>query len=76
MNRLEILTSLEVIQNIFEFNFESSDRLKAAVTQFSQGKADFSDYLIRQRCFDAGCNRIATFDKALLNEEGFVEVAG
>jgi predicted nucleic-acid-binding protein len=39
---------------------------------YAHGKGDFADYVIREQARAAGCERIATFDRALLEEELFV----
>jgi predicted nucleic-acid-binding protein len=51
--------------------FEDTDRLSRAVKAFREGRGDLSDYLIREHARKAGCDRIATFDKVLLREDGF-----
>jgi predicted nucleic-acid-binding protein len=52
--------------------FGSTDRLWRAVRAFDAGNGDFSDYVVREHAKDAGCDAVATFDKALHAENGFV----
>lgn len=43
-----------------------------ALNAYERGRADFADYLIREHARRAGCDNVATFDKALLKEPGFI----
>jgi predicted nucleic-acid-binding protein len=51
--------------------FDSSDALARALQAYVAGKGDFADYLIREHAQAAGADTVATFDRALLKEEGF-----
>jgi len=51
----------------------SGDAVARAVDAFATGRGDFADYLIREEARAAGGISVATFDRALLAEEGFVE---
>lgn len=51
--------------------FDSSDALARALQAYVAGKGDFADYLIREHAQEAGADTVATFDRALLKEEGF-----
>jgi predicted nucleic-acid-binding protein len=51
---------------------EGSDLAHHALARYASGGADFADYLIAERASVAGCAAVATFDKVLLGEEGFV----
>jgi predicted nucleic-acid-binding protein len=50
----------------------SSDGLARALHDFQNGRGDFADYLIRAHALDAGYDAVATFDRALLKEPGFL----
>lgn len=52
--------------------FTDSDRLSRALRAFARGKGDFADCLILEHARDAGCTAVATFDRALLKEPGFL----
>ena len=52
--------------------FTSSDQLASALEAYSRGKGDFADYLIREQAHAHGADAVATFDKALLKEPGFL----
>jgi len=49
----------------------SFDRLGAALDAYEQRRGDFADYLIREEARAEGCESVATFDRALLRDEGF-----
>jgi len=51
--------------------FADTDRLTHCIRVFSEGKADFADYLIGRLARERGCRVIYTFDKLLLAEKGF-----
>jgi len=52
--------------------FGSSERITRALHHFETGKGDFADYLIAEDARAAGADQVATFDRALLREFGFV----
>lgn len=54
--------------------FAAVDQLLRALESFEEGKGDFADYLIREHARAAGHQQVATFDRALLREGGFVAV--
>ena len=51
--------------------FAEPDQLVRALSAFEKSKGDFADYLIREHARSAGCDAVATFDRALLRERGF-----
>lgn len=51
--------------------FASSDLLSSALNGWERGKGGFSDYLVRAQAEARGCDRVATFDRALLKERAF-----
>ncbi len=46
-------------------------RFGLALEAHRTGPGDFADYLICERAREAGCELVATFDRALLNQAGF-----
>ncbi len=52
--------------------FRDSAALARAVEAFAGGKGDFADYVILVHAREAGCDRVATFDRALPREGQFV----
>jgi predicted nucleic-acid-binding protein len=51
--------------------FRNDDRVRVVAIAFAQGSGDFADYLVRELAHEAGCSRVATFDRTLWKEEGF-----
>ena len=67
----------EVLRNLFRarhLTFGAVDQLLRALDAFVAGKGDFADYLIREHARAADCEHVATFDRVLLRERGFVAV--
>ncbi|MGV8040780.1 MAG: PIN domain-containing protein [Thermoanaerobaculaceae bacterium] len=71
-SRGEIVAALERLVRARQVVLGSADRVAVALDAFAAGKGDFTDYLIREDALAAGCERVATFDRALLSETGFV----
>jgi predicted nucleic-acid-binding protein len=64
-----------VLRNLFRarhLTFTATDQLIRALDAYEAGKGDFADYLIREHARAAGCEDVATFDRVLLKERGFV----
>lgn len=55
-----------------QLTIEGKEAVHRCLAAFESGKGDFADYVIRERAASAGCGSVATFDKALLKEHGFV----
>ncbi|MBI2893006.1 MAG: hypothetical protein HYY06_05605 [Deltaproteobacteria bacterium] len=51
---------------------EEKEGVHRCLAAFHDGRGDFADYVLRERSSAAGCDRVATFDKTLSKEEGFV----
>jgi len=69
----EIVSALEYLASAVGFRLASPLRFYNALNAFTNGRGDFADYLLREQAFEAGCRTVATFDKALLTDEGFFE---
>jgi predicted nucleic-acid-binding protein len=67
----ELLDVLRKLLAAKHLAFASSDVLSSALDGWELGKGDFSDYLVRAQAEAHGCDRIATFDRALLKERAF-----
>ncbi|MCL4235986.1 MAG: type II toxin-antitoxin system VapC family toxin [Deltaproteobacteria bacterium] len=65
------LRSLVVAKNM---TLENPERVRAALERYSVGRGDFSDYLIAEAAVAGGCDRVATFDRALHGDPRFVKV--
>ncbi|MEP7002372.1 MAG: type II toxin-antitoxin system VapC family toxin [bacterium] len=66
-----------VLRNLLRarhLTFSASDQLIRALNAYEVGKGDFADYLIREHARAADCEDVATFDRVLLKERGFVAV--
>jgi predicted nucleic-acid-binding protein len=72
LRRPEISALLSELARARHLRMESTDRLVRAVRAYRDSKGDFADYLIREVARDAGCTEVATFDRALLRDGGFV----
>jgi predicted nucleic-acid-binding protein len=43
-----------------------------SLLQARNSQGDFADYLIRDIAIDEGCEKVATFDQALLDDSEFI----
>jgi predicted nucleic-acid-binding protein len=71
-SRAEIVDVLGSLLRAKSVVFSSTDRLSSALEAYRRGKGDFADYLIREQAHTHGADQVATFDKPLLKEPGFV----
>lgn len=69
--RPQISSVLSELARARHLEFDSSDRIVRCVRAFEAGRGDFADYLISEHARDAGYDRVATFDRALLRQDGF-----
>lgn len=70
LRREEIANTVRALLEAGHLAFESTDRCLRALRRFEGGRGGFADYLIAERASDEGCLGLATFDQALLLEEG------
>ena len=70
--RLDVVKTLQDLLRAKHLTFDNRDRLARAIDSFAAGRGDFADYLIREDALLAGCASVATFDRELLREDGFV----
>jgi len=56
-----------------QIELEDGDTQRRALDAYRTGPGDFADYAIRESGMAAGCDFVATFDRDLLGERGFVE---
>lgn len=71
--RPRVIDTLRQLLHARQLQVVSSDAVSRAIDAFAAGRGDFADYLIREQARAAGANSVATFDRALLAEEDFVE---
>ncbi|MEP6834418.1 MAG: type II toxin-antitoxin system VapC family toxin [Gemmatimonas sp.] len=74
IDRTRIASLLRDLLRASHLQFRARDELFRALNAFGIGKGDFSDYLIREHASSAGADTVATFDKVLLREAGFMSV--
>jgi predicted nucleic-acid-binding protein len=72
--RKEIAGSLRNLLRARHVTFRAVDQLIRALEAYEAGKGDFADYLIREHARAANCDQVATFDRVLLRESGFIAV--
>lgn len=72
IRRPEILAGLKPLLRTRQLAFSSTDRLVRALASYEKGRGGFSDYLIREHAREAGYASVATFDRDLLGEPGFL----
>lgn len=70
--RKEIADVLRNLLRTRHLTFRDTHQLIRALEAYEAGKGDFADYLIREHARAAGCDTVATFDRVLLREQGFV----
>lgn len=69
--RADIAHQLGELLRARQLSLRSKDQIATALAAFRAGRGDFADYMIREEARAAGCTSVATFDKALLRDEGF-----
>ena len=72
LRREEIASALAGLFDARQLLFRDRDALRRALEAFTGGRGDFADFVIRELALQAGCEAVATFDRALLREAGFV----
>lgn len=64
-----ITTVLRDLLRARQLVIEDLDSARKALDRYSARGGDFADYLIVERCRAAGCDRVASFDGGLSEEE-------
>ena len=72
--RKQIAAVLRGLFRARHLEFTAADQLIRALDAYESGNGDFADYLIREHARAAECESVATFDKMLLRERGFIAV--
>lgn len=72
VSKPDVIATLKNLVRARQLELEDAELVRKALAEFEDGKGDFADYLIRARSAARWCERVATFDKALLKEAGFV----
>lgn len=68
-----IIHMLQVLLQTSHLVLENSNLVDRAIIAFQRGRADLSDYLIREHADAAGCETVVTFDRKALKEDGYSE---
>jgi predicted nucleic-acid-binding protein len=72
-SREKISTVLRAVLRARQLAFQSSERIAKALAAYEEGRGDFADFMIRDVAEEAGCDSVATFDRELVDQSGFVE---
>lgn len=67
-----LVEALSDVVRTAQFVVEEPDIAARALSRYASGRADFADYVIAERSNQAGGELVATFDRKLLREGGFV----
>ena len=71
LGRAELTETLRALLSAKHLTMGNADVLARALAAHGSGRGGFPDYVIRETARGAGCQTVATFDKALLREPGF-----
>ena len=71
VGRDEIAANMAKLLRARQLAFRDADMLSRALEAYQAGRGDFADYVIREDARVAGADAVATFDKALLKDQGF-----
>jgi len=71
VNKTDCIAVLKRLCSIPVFDIERLHVVLRAVKYYEHGKADFSDYLIREIAEEEGYDTVLTFDKKALASDGF-----
>ena len=72
LDRSSLVSVLQEVLSSTLFEVQDRDLVRRALSDFRQGRADFSDYLIGWQSWRAGCEHTVTFDKKLTGDQSFV----
>ena len=72
LSKDDLVAALSGLLRTAQLLVEEADLAARALERYARGAAGFADYLIAERAAAAGCEGVATFDRKLLREEGFI----
>ncbi len=72
VSRAKVGEILDQLLKATHLSFRDVDSLLRALEAFVAGRGDFADYVIKEHARRADCEKVATFDRALLKEDGFL----
>ncbi len=73
VKKSEVVAVLRYLLRAKQLLFTAPDSLSRALAAYASGRGDFADYIIREQARAAGCEKVATFDRALLADRDFTE---
>lgn len=71
VSKADLLLTLERLLATSQFVIGDKDIVRAAVSAYRDGRADFADYVIGALHLDAGCDKTVTFDRRLRGNAQF-----
>ncbi len=74
LGRSAIADAVHALLEAEHLVFESTERCYRALRRYQQGPGGMADYLIVETARDAGCDHLATFDRALGSESDVMPV--
>jgi predicted nucleic-acid-binding protein len=75
-DRMQIAAAIRAVMNVSELLMESADEIDAAIADFEQSSAGFTDCLLARTNAAAGCDHTVTFDRKAAKLTGFKLLAG
>jgi predicted nucleic-acid-binding protein len=72
--RADVVATIGTFLEVEELAFRDPASVTRALAAHARGAGDFADHLIAATALAAGCDAVATFDKALHGQPGFVPV--
>ena len=74
LRRKEIGQGLSRLVYAQHLAFSSAESLSRALEAYEKARGGFADYIIREHARAKGCEAVATFEKKLVKEPGFMAV--
>ena len=71
-SRSQVQAVLEALLQTPHLRFRSRTLAERALARYQEGRGDFADYLISEQSVEAGGEVVATFDRDLHGEPGFL----
>ena len=70
-DRRQIAAAIRGVLNVSELQLESADEINAAIADYEQSSAGFTDCLLARTNVAAGCDYTVTFDRKAAKLKGF-----
>lgn len=70
-DRKQIAAAIRAVMDVCELQMESADEIDAAIADFEQSSAGFTDCLLARTNAAAGCDHTVTFDRKAAKLAGF-----